>query len=124
MIQILEMHHVQITVPKASESACKHFYGSVLALEEIPKPAQLLKNGGAWYKVGNSELHVSIEDEAFCNSGSKRHVCYIVPDLRAIERYLRSQGIEIVPDRQEIEGWRRIYVRDPGGNRIEIAERM
>jgi len=36
---------------------------------------------------------------------------------------MRAAAIEIIPDNQPIQGWRRFYVRDPGGNRIEIAER-
>ncbi len=124
MLRVLEIHHVQITVPKSCEDASKRFYYSVLGLEEIPKPAGLLRNGGAWYRLGSSELHVSIEDESSSNSSSKRHVCYTVSDLAAAERELRHHGIEITPDRQAIEGWRRFYIRDPGGNRIEIAEKI
>jgi hypothetical protein len=36
---------------------------------------------------------------------------------------MREADVEIIPDNQPIEGWRRFYVRDSGGNRIEIAER-
>lgn len=36
---------------------------------------------------------------------------------------MREASIEIIPDNRPIDGWRRFYVRDPGGNRIEIVER-
>ncbi len=36
---------------------------------------------------------------------------------------MREAGIDVIPDNRPIDGWRRFYVRDPGGNRIEIAER-
>ncbi len=119
---LLGIHHVDITVPKPAEQAARHFYGTILGMQEIPKPANLLKNGGAWFRGGPVELHVALEDAALANSESKRHVCYLVEDLAAAERYLRDMGIDIVADRQPIAGWRRFYVRDPGGNRIEIAQ--
>ena len=37
---------------------------------------------------------------------------------------MREAGVEIIRDNRPLDGWRRFYVRDPGGNRIEIAERV
>lgn len=122
-IEIIELNHVQVTVPKMMEAAAKQFYGGVLGLEEIPKPGASKKRGGAWYRVGAVELHLSIEDGVEAADASKRHVCYMVADVARTESELRQAGVEIIPDRQPIEGWKRFYVRDPGGNRIEIAQR-
>lgn len=119
---LLGIHHVDITVPAPAEEAARHFYGAIMGLQEIPKPPGLLKNGGAWFKGGTVELHVALEEAAVTNRESKRHVCYLVEDLAAAEQHLRGWGIDIVGDRQPIEGWKRFYVRDPGGNRIEIAQ--
>lgn len=47
----------------------------------------------------------------------------MVEDLASAERALRQAGVDIVPDDQSINGQRRIYVRDHGENRIEIAEK-
>lgn len=120
-LDVLDINHVQITVPKAAEEAAKHFYGHILGLNEIPKPVNLQKRGGAWYRFGRSELHVSVEDVTD-NHVSKRHVCYVVPDLAQAEQELQAHGVEIIPDDQPIEDWIRFYVRDPGGNRVEIAQ--
>jgi catechol 2,3-dioxygenase-like lactoylglutathione lyase family enzyme len=124
-LDILEINHVNITVPKDEEDAAKRFYGKVLGLEEIPKPAS--KNGpakpeGAWYRQGALQLHLSVE-EASNHHQSKRHICYLVSDLAEAEAELRRAGIEIFLDLKPVEGWPRFYVRDPGGNRIEIAQR-
>ena len=93
----------------------------MLGLEQIEKPAPLLKNGGAWYRHGSIEIHVSPEDGPSDSSGSKRHVCYVVPDLEEAESELAMHGVEIIRDRQPIAGWILFYIRDPGGNRLEIA---
>jgi catechol 2,3-dioxygenase-like lactoylglutathione lyase family enzyme len=54
----------------------------------------------------------------------KRHVCYTVRDLSEAEERFRQAGVEILPDDLPLPGWRRFYVRDPGGNRLEIAQEV
>ena len=69
------------------------------------------------------QVHVSLEDvEVASNRASKRHVCYMVASLTEAERSLRAAGVEILPDPNPEPGWNRFYVRDPAGNRIEVAE--
>jgi catechol 2,3-dioxygenase-like lactoylglutathione lyase family enzyme len=116
------LHHVNVTVPKSLEDAAKHFYGVVMALEEVPKPDSSRGRGGAWYQLGPMQLHLSIEEPLRQDCISKRHVCYIVSDLAEAEEQFRNAGVEIVPDDLPTPGWSRCYVRDPGGNRLEIAQ--
>ena len=123
-LDIIEFNHVNITVPREREDEAKHFYKDVLGLEEIIKPDASLKRGGAWYKHGPVEVHLSIEEDVSGNHQSKRHVCYVVRDLPTAEQRFRDAGVEIIPDhRPPVPGWPRFYVRDPGGNLIEIAQR-
>jgi catechol 2,3-dioxygenase-like lactoylglutathione lyase family enzyme len=114
------LHHVNVTVPKSLEDAAKRFYGEVMQLQEVPKPESSRGRGGAWYQLGPTQLHLSVENLEGA-SLSKRHVCYTVADLAAAEERFRNAGVEIVADDMPIPGWSRFYVRDPGGNRLEIA---
>jgi catechol 2,3-dioxygenase-like lactoylglutathione lyase family enzyme len=116
------IHHVNVTVPRSAEEAAKHFYGVVLGLNEIPKPEESRGRGGAWYQVGETQLHLSLEDGPGEGCISKRHVCYTVSKLADAEEQFRKAGVEIVPDDNPAPGWSRFYVRDPGGNRLEIAQ--
>jgi catechol 2,3-dioxygenase-like lactoylglutathione lyase family enzyme len=116
------LHHVNVTVPKSVEDAAKHFYGVVLGLKEVPKPEETRGRGGAWYQLGSVQLHLSIEDSLGDSCLSKRHVCYTVSNLPEAEVKFRSEGVEIFPDDIPTSGWSRFYVRDPGGNRLEIAQ--
>jgi catechol 2,3-dioxygenase-like lactoylglutathione lyase family enzyme len=117
--------HVQITVPRALEAETLRFYRQGLGLAEIPKPPELARNGGAWFLVGSVQVHVSIEEvDAAQNAASRRHLCYRVPDLAAAEARFRACGLTIIADTQPSAGWRRFYLRDPGGNRVEIAQRV
>jgi len=116
------IHHVNVTVPKSLEDAAKHFYGIVMGLQEVPKPEASRARGGAWYQLGPLQLHLSIEGPLGDNCISKRHVCYTVANLTEAEQRFRSAGVEIIADDQPMPGWSRFYVRDPGGNRLEIAQ--
>ena len=116
------IHHVNVTVPKSLEEAAKHFYGVVMGLEEVPKPEGSRSRVGAWYQLGAMQLHLSIEEPLGQDCVSKRHVCYTVRDLAEAEERFRRAGVEILPDDLPAPGWSRFYVRDPGGNRLEIAQ--
>lgn len=117
---MITLHHVNVTVPAELEQETKHFYGEVLGLEQIPKP-RTSRQSGAWYQIGPNQLHLSVEAE---DSGplSSRHVCFAVPDLSGTETKFREAQVEIIPDPRPIQGMSRFYVRDPGGNMLEIVQ--
>ncbi|HEY0724538.1 MAG TPA: VOC family protein [Pyrinomonadaceae bacterium] len=118
-----QLHHVNVTVPRELEAAAKHFYGEVMGMKEVPKPDASRGRGGAWFQLGELQLHLSIE-EIQGEHLRKRHVCYTVENLQEAEQRFRNAGIEILPDDIPTPGWSRFYVRDPGGNRLEIAQRQ
>jgi catechol 2,3-dioxygenase-like lactoylglutathione lyase family enzyme len=117
---VTSLHHVNVTVPPEREQAAKQFYGAVLGLQQVPKPRGS-RPSGAWYQIGANQLHLSVETETHAPLSS-RHVCFVVSDLRAVETRFREAGVEIIPDPRPMEGTARFYVRDPGGNMLEIAE--
>ena len=120
-IGIIKFNHVNVTVPSALEAVAKRFYGDLLGLPEIPKPAGTRQGRGAWYELGDAQLHLSIEDEAQ-NELSDRHVCYQVSDIGKAKSEIELAGVVVVPDDDPIRGQTRFFVRDPGGNMIEITQ--
>jgi catechol 2,3-dioxygenase-like lactoylglutathione lyase family enzyme len=120
-IGIIKLNHVNVTVPSALEDAAKHFYGTVVGLRQIPKPEGTRQNIGAWYEFGGVQLHLSTEDDVQ-NATSDRHVCYQVADAASAELHFRQAGIEIIPDPRPPKGTSRFFLRDPGGNMIEITQ--
>jgi len=120
MNMVTALHHVNVTVPPEREQAAKDFYGSVLGLKQVPKPATS-RPSGAWYQIGANQLHLSVQSE---ERGALRssHVCFTVVDLRAAEERFRHAGVEIIPDPRPVESVPRFYVRDPGGNLLEISQ--
>ena len=121
-IGIIEVNHVNVVVPRSLEESTKDFYGSVLGLQETPKPVESRGRGGAWYQLGAVQLHLSVTDDGE-GEPSKGHVCYAVADVESAEDHLRAAGVRIIPDDRPIAENPRFYVRDPGGNLIEIAQK-
>ena len=117
---VAALHHVNLTVSTEEEAAAKNFYGSILGLHQVPKPAGS-RQSGAWFQIGGNQLHLSVEDEA-PPSLSSRHICFSVSDLAETENRFRDAGVEIIPDPRPISGTRRFYVRDPGANQLEIVQ--
>ena len=117
---VTALHHVNVTVPPELEMATKEFYGAVLGLRQVPKPAAA-RQSGAWYQIGATQLHLSVETEP-PGPLSSRHICFSVSDLSASEKRLRDAGVEIIPDPRPLPGVPRFYVRDPGGNQLEIVQ--
>ncbi len=115
------IHHIQVTYPLEAENAMLSFYSKVLGLTEIPRPDAIKNDSGAWYEVGDIELHVSTEKNAN-NQASRRHFCFQVDNLNAFEEHLKGHGVEIIPDQRPLPGCVRLFLCDPGGNRLEIAE--
>ena len=120
-ISIVSLQHVNVRVSPAVEAATKEFYGTLLGLREVPKPEDAAARGGAWYQLGDVQLHLS-RDKNAANEGSKRHICFHVADLVEAQKHLENLGVEILPDDQPIAGQPRFYIRDPGGNLIEVGE--
>jgi catechol 2,3-dioxygenase-like lactoylglutathione lyase family enzyme len=117
---ITAIDHVQIAVPRALEAEGIAFYREVLGLTEIPKPEELKARGGAWFQIGNLQMHVGVDPEP--SPRSKRHVCFLVPDLVAAKAAVTAHGVAI-EEESVAEGLARFFVRDPAGNRIEIGQR-
>ena len=115
---ITALHHVNVTVPAELEAAAKTFYGVVLGLKQIPKPATS-RQSGAWYEIGETQLHLSVDDEAREQLRSG-HVCFAISDLAEAEQRFRAGGVEIIPEPNPNSS--RFFVRDPGGNLLEIAQ--
>ena len=80
-MMVTQLHHVNVTVPPAAEAATKEFYGTVLGLKQLPKPAAS-RQSGAWYQIGAVQLHLSVEEDPQ-GPLSSRHICLAVSDLDA-----------------------------------------
>ena len=118
-VRVLGIDHVQVAAPPGCEAAARAFYGELLGLEELAKPEPLAARGGCWFRVGDQELHVGVE-EPFAPA-RKAHPGFVVDDLSALEERLRAAGHEPRPDGL-LPGAARCHVDDPFGNRLELRQ--
>ena len=112
--------HVQVAAPPGGEARARAFYGGLLGLPELAKPAALQGRGGAWFAVGagGQQLHVGVEDPFA--PARKAHPALRVDDLDALAARLEQAGVAVSWD-DAIPGVRRFYAADPFGNRVELT---
>jgi len=113
------VHHVQLAMPAGAENEARKFFIDVLGMAEIAKPPALASRGGAWFRAGNVELHLGVEDEF--RAARKAHPGIVVTELDTLVDRLAAAGQPVQWD-AEFPGYRRIYAHDPFGNRLEFLQ--
>lgn len=113
------IHHVQVAIPPGGEERARRFYGTLLGLAEVPKPAALQARGGVWFATGNVQLHLGVD--ADFRPARKAHVALEVRDLQSLRAHLDEAGYRTGED-EPLPGYQRCYVADPFGNRTELLE--
>lgn len=100
----------------------REFYGGVLGLKEKARPD--LDFRGAWYDLGEVELHLMVSPTAppAADARPRRdyHIAFQVADLIEARRTLEEAGLAY---RESSSGLPSIFVRDPDGNLIELQQR-
>ena len=115
------INHVTIAVPAGEHAKARTFYGGLLGLEEIPRPAALnAVYDLLWFRFLDILLHLDFTPP-WVAPAENRHVAFEVEDLPAVRRYLETRGATIreavtMPDRE------RFYLLDPFGNYFELIE--
>jgi catechol 2,3-dioxygenase-like lactoylglutathione lyase family enzyme len=117
---VIGIDHVQLAMPVGGEERARGFYRDVLGLPERPKPPALAKRGGCWFENESVRIHLGVDEEF--RAATKAHPALLVRELRAIVEACRAGGFPVTSG-EPLPGYRRVYVRDPFGNRIELMER-
>lgn len=124
----MRLHHVQVSCPPGGEGAARAFYAGALGLVEVDKPAPLRARGGVWFRASDdegrvvAELHVGVE--ADFRPAAKAHPALLVDSVAALDAVgERARALGCVVDETErhtFDGYERLHVRDPHGNRVEV----
>jgi catechol 2,3-dioxygenase-like lactoylglutathione lyase family enzyme len=114
-----KLDHVQIAAPPRCEPAARHFFGDLLGLEELPKPAPLSARGGCWFALGDRQLHIGVDPDFA--PAHKAHIAIRIGPaaLDALAARLSASNFPITWD-EALPADRRFYSTDPWGNRIEF----
>lgn len=116
-IRIHELNHVALHVRNLEESI--HFYGQVLGLTQIPRPA--FDFPGAWFALGSQELHLIADPNIDPASRRHHHFALLVDDTYAAKEELTSRGItEFRGPAPRPDGPLQLFFNDPDGYVIEL----
>lgn len=114
------LDHATIPMPAGAEGRVRTFFGSILCLSEVPKPATLIRNGGVWYEFEDGrQLHLQVEDDF--RPLERPHPAIRVQNIDRLALALEEAGYGIEWDKA-LAPRRRFYTRDPFGNRLEMIE--
>jgi glyoxylase I family protein len=121
MMTFETVHHVALTVTDLSRA--RSFYGGILGLKEIPRPA--FPFDGAWYQVGDRDIHLIVVSDPSLNSGRKldmanSHLALRVTNFKEARAHLESAGVQMRVSVGGPAGFPQIHIMDPDGNIVEI----
>jgi catechol 2,3-dioxygenase-like lactoylglutathione lyase family enzyme len=116
---IVRIDHIQLAAPKDCESAAREFYGLILGLAEIEKPASLRARGGCWFQCGDQQIHIGVETPF--QLAKKAHPAFAVADLGKLRETLLARAVKMTED-DSLPGTHRFFAEDPWGNRLEFLE--
>lgn len=123
----MQLHHVQVSMPRGQESEARRFYRDALGLDEVDKPPSLAGRGGCWFRAfaGDlvvAEIHLGVEDPFM--PAKKAHpglVCASREELETVAGRIEDGGYEVSwAERDTFEGYVRFHTRDGFGNRLEV----
>ncbi|MGI8407387.1 MAG: VOC family protein [Actinomycetota bacterium] len=110
------LDHVTVTTPVELAEEVISWYSDCFGLERIDKLEGTRRDTGAWFKVGDVQLHVSQDEH---NPPPAAHFALQVDDFEAAVERLREASCHL-EQASPIPGRRRCFTRDPAGNLIEI----
>ena len=117
----------------ADLEASRRFYGDALGLEEVPRPDNF-RFAGAWFQVGDDQLHLLVEAETTARAGGAdpgpsakmglaNHVAIEIDDLAEARARLDEHGVApIGGPMPRGDGYDQIFLRDPDGYVIELFQ--
>jgi catechol 2,3-dioxygenase-like lactoylglutathione lyase family enzyme len=117
--------HVNLVVTDIDAAAA--FYEGKLGLERLPRP-DFGSFGGTWYRLGPSQLHLSVVDQMPDWHGGAPHLALYIEQSRFVDTVerLKGAGVEMTSDVRSREDFgvtvQTAFCRDPFGNLIELTD--
>ncbi|MEX0654117.1 MAG: VOC family protein [Phycisphaeraceae bacterium] len=120
-MKITQLNHVAVHV--VNLAASERFYGEVLGLAQMDRPA--FNFAGAWFRIGvDQELHLIArqpkDDEPY-TIPTERHFALMVDDADAAAARLRERGVDFRGPNLRPDRAKQIFLRDPDGHVVELC---
>jgi catechol 2,3-dioxygenase-like lactoylglutathione lyase family enzyme len=122
-IKVRKVNHVAVAVK--DRRASLKFYRDLLGLEVIPSMVE--SPNIVWMRMADGTMLHLIEPREGtpppAAPAGAYHTAFEVDDFDGAYRALQEAGLEIEPPHERLDGQRAMFIRDPDGNRVEIATR-
>ena len=119
-MELRKLLHAGLLITDLERS--RQFYSGILGLKEKPRPD--FDFPGAWYDLGQCELHLIVTREPLPPADARPsrdfHVSFLIEDYEGTKQALQKAGVGF---REGSSGLAQIFVRDPDGNLIELQRR-
>jgi glyoxylase I family protein len=117
--------HVNLLVTDID--AARHFYTDILGLPELPRPG--VSGTGAWFRVGDLQLHLSeVAEMPGKVAGGAAHIAMYLLSEDFDERVhsIEERGGVLARGPQSREDFsvavRTAFINDPSGNLVELTD--
>lgn len=113
--------HTAILVSDLTKA--EDFYSNILGLPPVPN--RRLKFPGAWYQIGNYQIHLIVQPDYVAQVfnqdkwGRNPHLSFTVDNLATAQKNLEEQGY---PIQASTSGRAALFTQDPDGNIIELSQ--
>lgn len=116
-LKVHELNHVALHVRDLEASI--RFYEEVLELPRLPRPA--FSFPGAWFALGNQELHLIQDETLTAATRDHHHFALRVDDAIAAKEALERKGVTwFRGPAPRPDGPMQVFFRDPDGYLIEM----
>ncbi|MBE9125130.1 MULTISPECIES: VOC family protein [unclassified Coleofasciculus] len=119
-MEIIQSLHAAVLV--SDLEVAEQFYGNVLGLSKVER---VLKYPGAWYQVGNFQIHLILDPNTKSELqnlqkwGRNPHVAFSVANLDDAKTQLLAHHCAI---QMSASGRAALFTQDPDGNIIELSQ--
>lgn len=107
--------HVQLHYPMDKAAQVYRFYTDFFGLKNFAAPHT------SRYRFGLNGQWLDLAPRADATPAQSGHVALTVLDLPALRHRLLQAGFSL-EETQPLPGYRRFFINDPAGNRLEILE--
>ena len=130
-MNIQSLNHSGLLVSDLEKT--RWFYGTVLKMEELPRPATF-KFPGAWFRSGACEIHILLAPDLINSEGFggeriqerpafANHLAFEVSDFDAMVESIKQNGVEIkFGPISRGDGMMQLFVEDPDRYLLEFFQ--
>ena len=112
------LNHIALTTANLRGSSA--FWETVFDAQPIERPTSGVSPDGAWYRIGNLELHLQYRQKP--RQKTDQHFALVTGDAEEIAERARRMGRQ-VEVAEAIPGFsKRFFLYDPDGNRVEVLQ--